>query len=157
MRRGEAPDAGFEKSASTATATAGRVAGSAADSIATAREEIRAIVDLAMDLSKSLRMEDILSILAARLKQLVPYDCLAIYVRERSVLKAQYTNGLNSERFASLEIPVGQGLSGWVVENAQGDRQWQSGGGTGLPGRYRSTGARCTPRSPSRWAMEWNS
>ncbi len=119
VRRGEAPDAGFEKSASTAMAPGGRVPGAAADSIATAREEIRAIVDLAMDLSKSLRMEDILSILAARLKQLVPYDCLAIYVRERSVLKAQYTNGLNSERFAALEIPVGQGLSGWVVENAK--------------------------------------
>jgi diguanylate cyclase (GGDEF)-like protein len=119
VRRGEAPDAGFEKSASTATAPGGRVSGAAADSVATAREEIRAIVDLAMDLSKSLRMEDILSILAARLKQLVPYDCLAIYVRERSVLKAQYTIGLNSQRFASLEIPVGQGLSGWVVENAK--------------------------------------
>ena len=72
-----------------------------------------------MDLSKSLRMEDILSILAERLKQLVPYDCLAIYVRERSVLKARYTSGLTSQIFASLEIPVGQGLSGWVVENGK--------------------------------------
>jgi diguanylate cyclase (GGDEF)-like protein len=66
-----------------------------------------------------LRMEDILSILAERLKQLVPYDCLAIYVRERSVLKARYTSGLASQIFASLEIPVGQGLSGWVVENGK--------------------------------------
>ena len=64
-------------------------------------------------------MEDILSILAARLKQLVPYDCLAIYVREKSVLKARYTSGLTSQIFASLEIPVGQGLSGWVVENGK--------------------------------------
>ncbi len=80
---------------------------------------MRAIVDLALDLSKSLRMEDILSILADRLKQLVPYDCLAIYVRERTVLKAQYTSGLTSQRFAALEIPVGQGLSGWVVENGK--------------------------------------
>ncbi len=116
VSRGEAPDAGFEKSASTA---ANRGQASAPDSIASAREEMRAIVDLAMDLSKSLRMEDILSILAARLKQLVPYDCLAIYVRERSILKAQFTSGLTSQIFASLEIPVGQGLSGWVVENAK--------------------------------------
>jgi diguanylate cyclase (GGDEF)-like protein/putative nucleotidyltransferase with HDIG domain len=116
VSRGEAPDAGFEKSASSA---ANRGQTSAPDSIASAREEMRAIVDLAMDLSKSLRMEDILSILAARLKQLVPYDCLAIYVRERSVLKAQFTSGLTSQIFASLEIPVGQGLSGWVVENAK--------------------------------------
>src|SRR6202035_1613563 len=77
------------------------------------------IVELAMDLSKPLRMEEILSILAERVKQLVPFDSLAVYVRERSVLKARYTVGLNSETFASIEIPVGQGLSGWVVENSK--------------------------------------
>jgi diguanylate cyclase (GGDEF)-like protein/putative nucleotidyltransferase with HDIG domain len=115
VSRGEAPDAGFEKSASTAAA-----AGHApADSIAAARQEMRIIVDLALDLSKSLRLEDVLSILAARLKQLVAYDCLAIYVREKSVLKTQFTIGLNSQIFASLEIPVGQGLTGWVVENGK--------------------------------------
>ncbi|HTB21000.1 MAG TPA: HD domain-containing phosphohydrolase [Bryobacteraceae bacterium] len=117
VSRGDAPDAGYEKSASTA---ASGVPGLApADSIAAARHEMRAIVDLAMDLSKSLRMEDILSILADRLQQMVPYDCLAIYVRERTVLKARYTSGLTSQRFAALEIPMGQGLSGWVVENGK--------------------------------------
>jgi diguanylate cyclase (GGDEF)-like protein/putative nucleotidyltransferase with HDIG domain len=114
VRRGDAPDAGFEKSA----ASAGKQR-TAADAIASAQQEIRAIVELALDLSRSLRMEDILSILAERLKQVVPFDCLAIYVRERSVLKARYTSGLNSQTFAALEIPVGQGLSGWVVENGK--------------------------------------
>jgi diguanylate cyclase (GGDEF)-like protein/putative nucleotidyltransferase with HDIG domain len=118
VSRGDAPDAGFEKSASS-TAAAGDRGAAPGDSIAAAREEIRIIVDLALDLSKSWRMEDILSILAARLKQLVPYDCLAIYVREKSILKARYTSGLTSQIFASLEIPVGQGLSGWVVENGK--------------------------------------
>jgi diguanylate cyclase (GGDEF)-like protein/putative nucleotidyltransferase with HDIG domain len=116
--RGDAPDAGFEKSASTAAA-AGNRGQAPADSIASARQEMRAIVELALDLSKSLRMEDILSVLAERLKKLVPYDCLAIYVREKTVLKARYTSGSTSHRFASLEIPVGQGLSGWVVENGK--------------------------------------
>ena len=120
VSRGEAPDAGFEKSASSAAAGASGDRGQApADSIASARREMQVIVDLAMDLSKSLRMEDILSILAARLKQLVPYDCLAVYVRQRSILKALYTSGLTSQIFASLEIPMGQGLSGWVVENGK--------------------------------------
>ncbi len=114
--RGDAPDAGYEKSASAAASGGGQTP---ADSIASARQEMRIIVDLALDLSKSLRLEDVLSILAARLKQLVPYDCLAIYVRERSVLKPQFTTGLNSGIFASLEIPVGQGLTGWVVENGK--------------------------------------
>jgi diguanylate cyclase (GGDEF)-like protein/putative nucleotidyltransferase with HDIG domain len=118
VSRGEAPDAGYEKSAST---PAGVTDGgkTQADFIATARQEMRVIVDLAMDLNKSLRMEDVLTILAGRLKQLAPYDCLAIYVRERSVLRARYTTGLSSQIFASLEIPVGQGLSGWVIENGK--------------------------------------
>lgn len=118
VSRGHAPDAGFEKSASAAAA-AGNRAQAPADAVASARQEMRVIVDLALDLSKTLRMEDILSILAARLKQLVPYDCLAVYVRERSVLRARFTSGSNSQRFASLEIPMGQGLSGWVVENGK--------------------------------------
>ena len=117
VSRGEAPDAGYEKSASSGAA--GNRGEAQADSIASARQEMRVIVDLALDLSKTLRLEDILSILATRLKQLVPYDCLAIYVRERSLLKARYTSGLTSQIFASLEIPVGHGLSGWVVENGK--------------------------------------
>jgi len=110
-----APDAGYEKSsaASAAPATA------PADSIASAREEMRIIVNLALDLSKTMRVQDVLSILAARLKQLVPYDCMAIYVREKSVLRARYASGVSSHVFASLEIPVGQGVSGWVVENGK--------------------------------------
>jgi diguanylate cyclase (GGDEF)-like protein/putative nucleotidyltransferase with HDIG domain len=115
VSRGDAPDAGFEKSASI-TGNRGQ---SPADAIASARQEMRVIVDLALDLSKSLRLEDVLSILAARLKQLVPYDCLAIYVREKTILRARYTSGLTSNVFASLEIPMGQGLSGWVVENGK--------------------------------------
>jgi diguanylate cyclase (GGDEF)-like protein/putative nucleotidyltransferase with HDIG domain len=114
--RGEAPDAGFEKSAPGGAGSRGEVPG---DSIASARQEMRIIVDLALDLSKTLRLDEILAILAGRLKHLVPYDCLAIYVRERSILKAQYTSGLTSQIFASLEIPVGHGLSGWVVENGK--------------------------------------
>ncbi|HTC87366.1 MAG TPA: HD domain-containing phosphohydrolase [Bryobacteraceae bacterium] len=114
---GKAPDAGYEKSASAAAGASGQL--TQTDSIASARQEMRVIVDLALDLSKSLRTEDILSILAARLKQLVPYDCMVIYVREKAVLKARFTTGTNSQRFSSIEIPVGQGLSGWVVENGK--------------------------------------
>jgi diguanylate cyclase (GGDEF)-like protein/putative nucleotidyltransferase with HDIG domain len=120
VNRGEAPDAGFEKSAASAVAGAGGASiQTSADSIAAARQEMRAIVDLALDLSKSLHVEDILSTLAARLKQLVPYDCLVVYVRDKTVLKARYTSGPGSQRFASIEIPMGQGLSGWVVENGK--------------------------------------
>jgi len=111
--RGEAPDAGYEKSSVTPSNSAN------GDSVATALQEMRAILELTHDLNRSLRMEEVLSVLAERLKQLVPFDCFAVYVREGQVLKAKYVSGESSRRFASIEIPVGQGLSGWVVENGK--------------------------------------
>jgi len=137
VSRGDAPDAGFEKSAGAAVTSPAGAAGATAasagvagvapgdrvqipvDSVASARQEMTAIVELATDLSKSLHTNDVLSMLAERLKKLVPYDSLAVFVRERSMLKARYTSGVNSQTLAMLEIPVGQGLSGWVAENGK--------------------------------------
>ena len=48
---------------------------------------------------------------------MVPYDSLAIYVLRDENLRAEYVNGENFRLFSSLEIPLGQGLSGWVAEN----------------------------------------
>jgi diguanylate cyclase (GGDEF)-like protein/putative nucleotidyltransferase with HDIG domain len=121
VSRGEAPDAGFEKIAASLRETGSeREAREAAHaSIAIARHQIRTLVELSADRSTAQGSGEVLAMLAARLKQLVPYDCLAIYVRQTSGLKACYSSGLNSQTFASLEIPVGQGLSGWVVENGK--------------------------------------
>ena len=47
----------------------------------------------------------------------MPHDCVAIYVQQNNRLKAAYVQGENSRLFSSLEIPLGQGLSGWVLEN----------------------------------------
>jgi diguanylate cyclase (GGDEF)-like protein/putative nucleotidyltransferase with HDIG domain len=113
---GDAPGAGFEKN-QTADPTGQNRHRDFMTSIASARHEVQTIFELTHDLSGSLRLEDTLSMFASRLKQIVPFDCIAIYIQEGSVLKAKYVNGENSRVFASLEIPVGQGLSGWVVEN----------------------------------------
>lgn len=117
VSRGGAPDAGFEKSAVAVVEATKEYARRPAASIASARKEIQTILELTRDLSGLLRPEESLAVLAERLKQLVPFDCLAVYIQEGTVLKAKYVNGENSRIFAALEIPVGQGLSGWVVEN----------------------------------------
>jgi diguanylate cyclase (GGDEF)-like protein len=44
---------------------------------------------------------------------------MAVYVRREQVLVPEFVNGENFRLFASLQIPVGQGLSGWVAENAK--------------------------------------
>ena len=52
-----------------------------------------------------------------RLKRLVPYDSIAVYVLRDQKLVPEYVNGENFRLFSSLEIPVGEGLSGWVAQN----------------------------------------
>jgi diguanylate cyclase (GGDEF)-like protein len=46
----------------------------------------------------------------------VPYDAIAVYVRKGDVLVPEYVTGENFRLFSSLEIPIGEGLSGWVAE-----------------------------------------
>jgi diguanylate cyclase (GGDEF)-like protein len=85
-------------------------------SIASARQEVQNLFELAQDLGNSLSLNETLSLLALRLKRMIPYDSLAIYVLRDDRLRAEYVNGENFRLFSSLEIPLGQGLSGWVAE-----------------------------------------
>ncbi|MFZ0806375.1 MAG: GAF domain-containing protein, partial [Candidatus Sulfotelmatobacter sp.] len=47
------------------------------------------------------------------------YDALAVYVLRNKVLNAEFVSGENFRLFSSLRIPVGEGLSGWVAQNAK--------------------------------------
>ena len=116
VSRGDSPAAGFEKH-SEAKTTQTASPQTFVDSIVSARQEVQTILEITHDLSASLRLEETLSVVAQRLRQLVPFDCIAVYIREGGVLIPKYVNGDNSRVFASLAIPVGEGLSGWVVEN----------------------------------------
>lgn len=86
-------------------------------SIAAARHEVQSLYELAQELGQSLSLNETLSVLASRLKGMVPYDALAIYVRQEDKLIPTYVAGQDHQLFSSLRIPVGQGLSGWVAEN----------------------------------------
>ncbi len=86
-------------------------------SIAEARQEAQGLFEISQDLGNSLSLDETLSLLAVRLKRLVPYDSFAVYVRREDLLTPAFVNGENFRLFSSLEIPMGQGLSGWVAEN----------------------------------------
>jgi len=117
VSRGGAPDAGYEKSAVAVVEATKEYARRPAASLASARREIQTILELTRDLSGLLKPEESLAVLTGRLKQLVPFDCLVVYILEGTTLKAKYASGEHSGIFASTEIQIGQGLSGWVVEN----------------------------------------
>ncbi len=114
IERGLEPAAGFENT--PAVRATAEPAENFLTSIAAARQEVQNLFELAQDLGNSLSLNETLSLLAMRLKRMIPYDSLAIYVLRDDRLRAEYVNGENFRLFSSLEIPLGQGLSGWVAE-----------------------------------------
>jgi diguanylate cyclase (GGDEF)-like protein/putative nucleotidyltransferase with HDIG domain len=114
IERGLEPAAGFENA--KAQDYAGRE-NTFLSSIAAARQEAQALFELSQDLGASLSLGETLSVFSVKLKPMVPYDAIAIYVRREEELVPEYVNGDNYRLFSSLRIPVGQGLSGWVAQN----------------------------------------
>lgn len=51
------------------------------------------------------------------LSRLVPYDLMAVYLCRGDRLIPESVDGEAYRLFASIEIPIGMGLSGWVAEN----------------------------------------
>jgi len=85
--------------------------------IASARQEFQDIHELTRDLGSSLNLDGTMSVLAGRLKSIVPHDAIVIYVCKQDVLVPQFFDGIHARDFSSLEVPFGSGLSGWVAEN----------------------------------------
>src|SRR2546430_8377587 len=112
--RGLEPAAGFENS--TATDYVGRET-TFLSSISAARQEAQALFELSQDLGALPSQGETLSVFSVKLKPMVPYDAIAIYIKREQELVPEYVNGDNYRLFSSLRIPVGQGLSGWVAHN----------------------------------------
>jgi diguanylate cyclase (GGDEF)-like protein/putative nucleotidyltransferase with HDIG domain len=114
MMRGPGPAAGYENAG--VSETPGREA-TFLSSIAAARQEAQSLFELSQDLGASLSVGETLSVFSVKLKPMVPYDAIAIYVVHDGVLVPEYVNGDNYRLFSSLQIPLGDGLSGWVAQN----------------------------------------
>ena len=112
VERGEAPDAGLEASKPVAVSEVDFLT-----SIAAATHEAQALFELSQSLGNSLSLNETLSVLGMRLNRIVPHDAIAVYLVQGEKLIPEYVNGDDFRLFASLQIPIGQGLSGWVAHN----------------------------------------
>jgi diguanylate cyclase (GGDEF)-like protein/putative nucleotidyltransferase with HDIG domain len=113
VERGAAPAAGFE----AAQASTGTV--DFLSLIAAARQEVQALFEISQDLGNSLSLDETLSVLDVRLRHIIPHHSLAVWLVRGEELAPQYVNGEDCRLFSALRIPMGQGLSGWVAENAK--------------------------------------
>jgi putative nucleotidyltransferase with HDIG domain len=114
ITRGEAPAAGFEVTATADTTNQDLI--NLHRSIAGNQQE-HALVDFAQKIARCAGREAIFGKLRQLLRDLVPYDLMVVYLCRGERLIPQCLDGDDYRLFASLEIPVGKGLSGWVAEN----------------------------------------
>ena len=117
VERGAAPAAGFESADGKPASTPGQAPVHFLNLIAAARQEVQALFEISQDLGNSLSQDETLSVLDVRLRRIVPHHSLAVWLVRGDVLLPEYVNGEDCRLFSSLQIPMGQGLSGWVAEN----------------------------------------
>ena len=114
VERGLAPATGFEKWTDNPTNETDFLS-----SIASARQEAQAMFELSQDLGNSLSLSETLSVLSMRLRKLIPYDSIAVFVNRNGWLLPELVSGENFRVLSSLKIRVGEGLCGWVAENCK--------------------------------------
>jgi len=117
IERGIAPATGFAESAEEMVPADADPAGDPLSSIAAATQEAQMLYELTQDLGNLLSLQEALAFVGVRMKRLIPYETIAVYIRRDDKLIPEYVSGENLRLFTSLEIPLGQGLSGWVAEN----------------------------------------
>jgi diguanylate cyclase (GGDEF)-like protein/putative nucleotidyltransferase with HDIG domain len=107
---GGGPAAGFEVSAEKPESAAQARSIDFIAAIAAARQEMQDLFEICQDLGDSFSLQETLSVFDVRLKRLVPFDCLAVYLTSSATLTPEYVCGEN---------PLGSGLSGWVAETGK--------------------------------------
>jgi putative nucleotidyltransferase with HDIG domain len=115
VERGLAPATGFEREP-----TLGLLDNSDfLTSIASARQEAQTMFELSQDLGVSLSLSETLSVLSMRLRRMIPYDSIAVFVNRNGWLLPELVSGENFRMLSSLKIKVGEGLCGWVAANCK--------------------------------------
>lgn len=118
VERGAAPDAGFAESEKPLAAPLEQDRKNF-NTPAAAEKKGEELLAFMQRLGSSLMLEDTLSLLSVLIRRLVPYEQMAVYLLSNNVLTTAFVDGQNPHQFSSLRIPIGEGLSGWVAQNAK--------------------------------------
>jgi putative nucleotidyltransferase with HDIG domain len=114
VERGAAPAAGFEASAETTT---GNDLASIHRTMQAAEAQMQLLDRIGQQLESCQNLPEVFSLVRDNLRREIPYDVLVIYQCREESLVPVYLDGDAQSQFASLAIPMGMGLAGWVAEN----------------------------------------
>jgi putative nucleotidyltransferase with HDIG domain len=105
VNRGAAPDAGFA------------AASSAEDfSLVHHDEKSDSLGAFALHGEDPLHLNETISAAAVRLRHLIPFDALVVFVNSNGILKPHFVLGENMRQLSALGVPSGKGLVGWVAQ-----------------------------------------
>jgi diguanylate cyclase (GGDEF)-like protein/putative nucleotidyltransferase with HDIG domain len=90
-------------------------------SIREAQREVFALHEIAQTIGSSLNLYDTVTLVANKLRAIVPFDsCIIFVVDDRSgKAVAIHASGEHAQRFSRRRINVGDGITGWVIANSR--------------------------------------
>jgi putative nucleotidyltransferase with HDIG domain len=115
VARGDAPAAGFQKAASSDTTSYDLA--SLHNSLTGNQKQTQSMASVLTAIRQCPDRNAVFAALGSSLREVVPYDVMVVYMRDAEHLAPEYLEGEDYRLFASLDIPIGAGLSGWVAEN----------------------------------------
>jgi diguanylate cyclase (GGDEF)-like protein/putative nucleotidyltransferase with HDIG domain len=89
------------------------------EDIALAHREIYALYEIAQAMGTSLGVSDTMALIAAKLSNLVPFSCAALFLfdEETETLRCRFASGIDAEVIQQIAVANGEGLTGWVARN----------------------------------------
>jgi len=90
-------------------------------SISEAQREVFALHEIAQTIGSSLNLSDTVTLVANKLRAIVPFDtCVIFLVDDRSgKAVAMHSVGEESEMFSRRRVNIGEGITGWVIANSR--------------------------------------
>jgi diguanylate cyclase (GGDEF)-like protein/putative nucleotidyltransferase with HDIG domain len=85
--------------------------------IGAARNEAQVLFELSQAVGTTLRLDSALAAFISNIQKLLPFHTAALYQVHEDAVIAECCLGEEAGLFSTLSIPLGQGLSGWVVEH----------------------------------------
>jgi diguanylate cyclase (GGDEF)-like protein/putative nucleotidyltransferase with HDIG domain len=89
------------------------------EDIALAHREIYALYEIAQAMGTSLGVSDTMALIAAKLSNLVPFSCAALFLfdEDTETLRCRFATGIDAEVIQQVTVSNGEGLTGWVARN----------------------------------------
>ncbi len=87
--------------------------------LAAATDQAQAFFELSQTVGNSLSPRETLTLMTSRLRTLIPFDALALYLRDHDVLELRFADGEYANAFGKTPIPFGEGISGWVAQSGK--------------------------------------